>query len=293
MISFQARLLHFLIRIVNLKKQTTKGVLNPPKRTNQSGVFSKRLIGRGDFEVIKVDGRNIGIYTPEVVKSDSVLLYFHGGHYVNEAHPLMQRFARNLAKEAGCKICLMDYPLAPEHTYEDTHKWCLESYKVLRDKLKEEFILCGDSAGGGLSLAFAQRLKEMNHPQLPIKLLLLSPWLDLAFQIPLTKVDEQKCLILHPDTMRSAAEMYGGEGDRTNYLLSPLNGDLDGIGRIALWVGSEECAYKPSIGLQEKAIKLNIDLEFHMYEGMHHDFFLLPIPETQRAISEMCAFINN
>ena len=109
--------------------------------------------------------------------------------------------------------------------------------------------------------------------------------------IPLTEEDEKKCLILHPDTMLAAARMYGGAADRKDYLLSPLNGNLEGIGKLALWVGTEECAKKPSIALQEKAQRSDIKIDFHLCEGMHHDFFLLPIPESKKAIEEMSAFI--
>ncbi|MFT4568842.1 MAG: monoterpene epsilon-lactone hydrolase [Saprospiraceae bacterium] len=292
MASIQARLIHRIIRIVNLKKQTTKGVFHPPKRTFQSAILTKRIIGNGDFETIEIGGRKIGIYTPENANEDQTLLYFHGGHYVNEAHPLMHRFARNLANKSKCKICLMDYPLAPEDTYEETHKWSLEAYNALLGKVGGELILCGDSAGGGLALALAQRLNELQHPTPPKKLMLFSPWLDLEFQIPLTDEDEKKCLILHPDTMHKAAQMYGGDENRANYLLSPINGELSNIGKIALWVGTEECAYKPSVALLEKARKYKVYIEFHSCSGMHHDFFLLPIPETKKAIAEMANFIN-
>jgi len=57
------------------------------------------------------------------------------------------------------------------------------SYDRLTNQYPDDrFIFMGDSAGGGLALAFAQKLLDENAAIQPIKSILFSPWLDLSMQ---------------------------------------------------------------------------------------------------------------
>ena len=61
----------------------------------------------------------------------------------------------------GLKVTFIDYPLAPEHTYEKTHEIVMKHTERLQLKnYGDEFYLFGDSAGGGLALAVLQILRD-------------------------------------------------------------------------------------------------------------------------------------
>ena len=76
------------------------------------------------------------------------------------------------------------YPLAPAHAYDETLAMVWETYqRTLGDLPAQDQIVMGDSAGGGLSLFVAQRIKHRCRPQ-PRRLVLFAPWLDLTTTDP-------------------------------------------------------------------------------------------------------------
>ena len=58
----------------------------------------------------------------------------HGGGYVAEATASHRRIIEELVKMYGLKVTFIDYPLAPEHTYEKTHKIVMKAYREITIK---------------------------------------------------------------------------------------------------------------------------------------------------------------
>lgn len=75
------------------------------------------------------------------------------------------------------KIAL-DYRLAPETCFPGPLHDAVSAYMRLTEELHippENIIVCGDSAGGGLSLALLMYLRDNDYP-LPSGAILMSPW---------------------------------------------------------------------------------------------------------------------
>ena len=49
------------------------------------------------------------------------VLYLHGGGYMAPISAWQVRYAARLAAELGARVVLPDYPLAPEHSWRDSH----------------------------------------------------------------------------------------------------------------------------------------------------------------------------
>jgi monoterpene epsilon-lactone hydrolase len=105
------------------------------------------------------------------------VLYLHGGGYMAPISAWQVRYAARMADDLGVRVVLPDYPLAPEHSWRDSH----DELVVLATRLATEgdLVLAGDSSGGGLALALAESLRDRGGPQ-PRRLLLISPWVDLT-----------------------------------------------------------------------------------------------------------------
>jgi acetyl esterase/lipase len=188
-------------------------------------------------------------------------------------------------------VSYIDYPLAPENTYHTTHEMVDQSYKLLIDKYPDDnFILMGDSAGGGLALAFAQKLINDKTTKYPVKCVLFSPWIDLSMTNPLIKQQEIKDIILPLKGLMYAAQKYAGNEDLYNYLLSPINGDFNGLPTTLILYGSEEL-FCPDIESLKEKIKNIGNFIFRRFEGMQHDWVILPIPEADDAIKTAIDFI--
>lgn len=262
-----------------------RNVRNAPRSKNRGkipGIFTRGV----KVEEHTTDGFISATIIPPKLKSDKHIIYYHGGHYVNEADPLMFIFAVNLAKKSGLKVTMPDYPMAPESTYKETHKWAAKNLEQLINHYGGETYLMGDSAGGGLVLAMAQNLKKLGKPKRYEKLLLLCPWLDLMME-DLTEEDDKRDFVLQRKTMTLAKEWYSGGDDCRQFLLSPLYGDLTDIGDITVWVGTEELNAKGGAELEKRAKEQNVSLTIYREEGQHHDYFLMPVPEQAKVIEQI------
>lgn len=89
------------------------------------------------------------------------ILYLHGGGYTVGSLTTHRSLAARLAHGTDCPVYVLDYRLAPEHPFpaalDDAETAFLE---LVREKghRPERIAIAGDSAGGGLTLATAQRL---------------------------------------------------------------------------------------------------------------------------------------
>jgi acetyl esterase/lipase len=221
------------------------------------------------------------------------ILYFHGGAYVQSFVRPHWDFLTMLVKQTQCTITAPDYPLAPAHTFEHTFAMVGELYRNLMEKVNpEQFILMGDSAGGGLALALAQLMKHENQPQ-PKQIILLSPWLDLSLNNPQIKDIDPSDLFLKVDGLKMAGTAYAGNTDPNHYLLSPINGPLEGLGKISMFMGSREILVADGRKLNDMAKAKGIELNYVEFEGMFHTWMLLNLPESKKAKKMIIELIRN
>ena len=134
-----------------------------------------------DIETKEFMSRKIFIIKPKTEQlSKKVILYFHGGAYVAEATTLHWDFLEKLANDTKSTIVMPDYPLTPKYTYKDVFNMVEPLYKEIISKVDvKNLVMMGDSAGGGITLALAEKISQ-NNIQLPSKTILISPWLDVT-----------------------------------------------------------------------------------------------------------------
>ena len=143
----------------------------------------------------------------------------------------------------------------------------------------------GDSAGGGLSLGFAIYLKELSLPQ-PKELVLFSPWVDIATDNPEIASYEPFDPILKQSGIHEVAKFWAGE-DLKQPLVSPLFGDLSGLGRISIYIGTHDILYPDNRLLHEKLLKEGINHRYIERKKMNHVYVGLPIKEAREDIQEL------
>jgi acetyl esterase/lipase len=226
---------------------------------------------------------------------NKVILYLHGGGYVVGGPEGYRDIAWRLSELAGCRILLVDYRLAPENPFPAALEDATVAYRWL---LEEGFSpnnigLCGDSAGGGLSVATSVNLKNLGLPQ-PACALLMSPWIDLANTGESIERNKALDCILTPRALEKFAEFYLGERDRKAPLASPLYADLSSLCPMMIHVGSTEILYSDSERLAEKLTGAGGRAEFEVWPKMPHVFpvFAARIPEGKVALEKMAEFFK-
>lgn len=224
--------------------------------------------------------------------SDTVVLYIHGGAYINNPSVEQWRFCNTLSKDLGMTVVFPIYPLEPVYNCEYAYECMVELYRHYVELYSgKRMILMGDSAGGGFSLGLAQVLREEAVTQ-PEQLILLSPWIDLTMEnedmIPYEKVDP----MLGIYGLKAMGEIWADDLDVTNPMVSPIYGDMDGLGRISLFVGTREIFYPEIMRLDQKLTEAGIDHDLYIGEGMNHVYPVYPIPEGAEAIKTIETLIT-
>jgi len=226
--------------------------------------------------------------------SNKKVIYIHGGCYSEELDNLHISMIDHLASELDASITVPIYPLVPEHNYADSYDKLLALYQeILLTTKPENIVIIGDSAGGGLSIGLALLLKDKGLPQLG-QIILLSPWVDVTMQNPdITDELQHHDRLLDVDTLIYLGQLWAGEADPEHYLVSPINGDFEGIAPVTLFVGTYEIFYPDIIKFHEKLLQAGNQAELNIYDKMPHGFQLFSTPEAERSIEEIIEIIQN
>lgn len=222
------------------------------------------------------------IYNDQEAPRQTVF-YFHGGAYVNQPNNQQFTMAARTAKETGAEVVLMIYPKAPLYTCSESCAACEEYYLDYIEKHDSgKVVFMGDSAGGGMALGMAELLKEDGKPG-PEELILISPWVDLAMENPDMETYLEHDPMLGIPGLRHIAEVWAGELDIRDPLVSPLYGDLTGLCPVTLFTGTWEVLCPDTMLLSEKLEAAGTDCALTVGENMIHCYPIIPAPEAKGA----------
>ena len=236
--------------------------------------------------------RNVFTLRPKQHSTDKHILYLHGGAYVQNFVRQHWTFIGLLIDTLHCTITAPDYPLAPKHSYKDAFAMVVSLYKeLIHHVLPSNLILMGDSAGGGFALALAQYLRTKNIPQ-PKQIFLLSPWLDITLRNPEILAIDPKDPFLGIEGLRRAGITYAGDADPESYMLSPINGSLEGLAKIHLFIGTRDILVADSRKLKVLLQEKGIAMYYYECEDMIHVWMLLNFPESKMAQGEIIRLIK-
>lgn len=291
MASLESGLFYYLLRLINKKKflemQFAFGKFNfnnskePPAETYRFCDIQKR----------QVKSRNVFTLTPKGAQSTTHILYLHGGAYVQSFVKQHWKFLSFLVRFTRCTITAPDYPLAPKSNYHDAFDMVMALYKeVIAESGSKNTILMGDSAGGGFALALAQNLIRNKIDQ-PRKIILLSPWLDITLNNPEINDIDRLDPFLSVRGLRKAGLAFAGTSDPDNAMLSPINGPLEGLSPISMFMGSKEILVPDARKLAMLAREEGVSINYHEYKDMVHVWMLLNFRESKQAKKEIIKLI--
>lgn len=242
-----------------------------------------------------IDGRKIyEIENKNEVNPNATIVYLHGGAYIGGITRRHINVLYKFLNDTKMKIILPDYPLAPKHTFVDV----FDLLEKLCDEYKNEknLIFMGDSAGGALALAMAQKSGEENKKQ-PKKMILISPWLDITLKNEKIPEIEKSDKVLNRKVLKFAADKYCGELDQDNYLVSPINGPLDKIDNIVIFTGTKDILNPDAHIFKEKIEQVgDIKFKFFEKENVGHNWIFEDLENSkedyERVVEEILNFDN-
>ena len=226
---------------------------------------------------------------------DHHLLYLHGGGYVTGSPELYRHLLWRFAEAAGAQIAAIDYRLAPEHPFpaalDDAHAaW----HGLLADGAEpRRCAVIGDSAGGGLALALAMKLRDRGE-KLPAAIVVMSPWTDLALTGDSLRSNAGADPMMNAaDVPHLAARYLAGADPREPYA-SPLYGDPEGLPPTLIQVGSDEILRDDSVRMAERMRAAGCEVELEIWRRMPHVWhgFVSVMPEARAAIARIGHFVR-
>ena len=247
--------------------------------------FFPALLAKDNGKVEDFRGMNLVIYGSRA-ESQYTVLYIHGGAYTEEILPFHLNFCSRLSKRINACVLVPIYPLAPNHTWRETYELLTALYAEMLAEKHCPVTFMGDSAGGGLAIAFCQYLKTLNLPQ-PDHLIGLSPWVDICMK----DQDYEPYLPLDPMLdvagLQTIGKAWAGDLDVRDPRVSPTFGDNHGLPKTLLFTGTREILYPDIRDFYKKLIRDGVEAELVIAEGMNHVYPLYGLQESKAAVARI------
>lgn len=288
----KTQLIHFLFKLLNIKKLASKE-FRTPKRAKRFK-YPSSLEKSNEVHQFQVANRAVVTFRPKTNTGNQHIIFLHGGGYAAEAVPGHWWMIQQLLEKTKFKLTFLDYPLIPEAHAQITHEMVHQTYRQLvADHPNDKFYLVGDSAGGGLGLSFAQTLRDKQEYGQIEKIALLSPWVDVTMSHPDIPKYEPRSLILESEALIEAGKKYAGDLAPDHYLVSPINAAMDDLKSIAVFVGTREIFLPDCRRLKEKIEKSNTHLYYKEYHDMMHDWALFYVSERDELMQDVATYLLN
>ncbi len=226
-----------------------------------------------------------------------VLLYFHGGGYCSGSIVSHRRMVTEAGRAAKVRTLAVDYRLAPEHPFPAAFDDALAVWRFLRGQgiAARHIALGGDSAGGGLTIALVNRLREMGEEQ-PACAWLCSPWTDLTISGATIASKDAIDPLIHKGYLEELAAAYVPAGmDRKDPRISPLFSDLEGFPPVLIQVGSAETLLADATRFAAAAGAADVAVTLEIWPHMTHAWHMwnAHLDAGRRALVKAGVFISH
>ena len=243
--------------------------------------------------------QSIGGVPAEVVSARAsgrpmTVVHFHGGGYCIGSPRTLRGWAAHLSAQAGCRVVLPEYRLAPEHP----HPAALEDARAVLAALADgdapgPVVVSGDSAGGGLALALLLSMRDEGLA-LPAGCILLSPWLDLSRDRRADPGLVRQDVLLTPEWLDACAHAYAAPEAWADPAVSPLLAAHSGLPPLLIQAGSSELLAPDAELLAASASAAGADVTYTRWPRMWHDFVLQPglLAAADSALAQAAWFVR-
>lgn len=280
-------------------------LINNSELSNKAGKKTKKYRShykpskKFDYSICELNGVSYEILKPKRKGNDKVVLLLHGGSYKVRLIDMYRRLSEKISRTLSfCTIYNLDYRTFPEYKYPAQIEDVVAMFQeMLRQGIKaEDIVIVGDSAGANLALASTLYMRD-NGMKLPAAVICFSLWGDATNSgksivencyrdpfggIARRKKPEENWAYLH----RISA--FAKDLDRNSPYVSPSFAEFTDFPPVTLICGEAEMDRSANELAYENMKKVGVDAELHMFDGMFHDFQLIPFfPETKRAFDIM------
>ncbi len=246
-----------------------------------------------DRYIEPIDDGITGLLVGQHLSDGPVVLHLHGGDFTKGSADSSVNLASRISNTLNAPVFVPNYRLAPEAPYPAALDDAVAAYNWLVRKFGSDrsIVVSGESAGGGLAVSLALRLRDDGAPTRPAALCSFSPLANLS----LSSVDIglRSDPWFDRDALTVAAASYLHEHSPEDPYVSPALANLTGLGPLLIFVAQNEMLYGDAKALKQAAEKAAVPSQLVAVKDSVHSFVLFDyLPEAQTAIDTFADFVE-
>ena len=232
-------------------------------------------------------------FAPRGKRPHGHVFYVHGGSFVAERSPRITQLVARFAAAANARVYAPSYRLAPEHACPAGVEDIVSAWRWFRHHHQDEPVVAlAESAGAAILLAALQRLRD-DGDDLPVGIVLLSPWVDLSLQS--WSVMAASIAGTSPHTMESLAmfaHFYLQGRSPTDPVASPIFGSFEDFPPMLIHASRSDILYDDSVRLADRIREAGGDLTVRHWTDETHVWERMNTPKARQSIQLAAEFIR-
>jgi acetyl esterase/lipase len=232
-----------------------------------------------------------------------VVLYMHGGAFLTCGVNTHGRLVEALSKFADSPVLVVNYRMIPKHSVGMALDDCHDAYKWLRLKGYEpdQIVLAGDSAGGYLSLALAERLQQEGLVgESPAAIVTLSPLFEIDNEARANHPNITSDAMFPPQAFTALIELVEAAAARNvvdgkpEEVFEPLDHIEPGLPRTLIHVSGSEVLLNDARKAAHMLAAAGVPVEVRVWPGQMHVFQIATpaVKEATRSLRQVGEYIR-
>jgi acetyl esterase/lipase len=229
-----------------------------------------------------------------------VVLYMHGGAFLTCGVNTHGRLVEALSKYADSPVLVVNYRTIPKHSIGQAMEDCQDAYQWLRLKGYEpdQIVLAGDSAGGYLSLALAEKLHL--EGELPAAVVTMSPLFEIDNEHRAQHPNIHSDAMFPPKAFTALVELVEASAKRhivdgePEQVYEPLDHIEPGLPRTLIHVSGSEVLLNDARKAAHMLAAAGVPVEVRVWPGQMHVFQLAApaVKEATRSLRQIGEYIR-
>jgi acetyl esterase/lipase len=225
----------------------------------------------------------------------SVILYMHGGAFLTCGVNSHGRLVTALSKFADSPALVVNYRMIPKFSIGQAVDDCYDAYKWLRltGYEPEQIVLAGDSAGGYLSLALAERIHA--EGELPAAVVTMSPLFEIDNEGRAQHPNMRTDAMFPPKAFDALVELIEDAAARQGEnVYEPLDHIEPGLPRTLIHVSGSQVLLNDARKASHMLAAAGIPVEIRVWPGQMHVFQLgsPAVKEAERSLRQIGEYIR-
>ena len=232
-----------------------------------------------------------------------IVLYMHGGAFLTCGVNSHGRLVETLSKFADSPVLVVNYRMIPKHSVGQALDDCYDAYKWLRlaGYDPEQIVLAGDSAGGYLSLALAERLQQEGLAgESPAAIVTLSPLFEIDNEARANHPNIRSDAMFPPKAFTALVELVEAAAERNavdgeaEEVFEPLDHIEPGLPRTLIHVSGSEVLLNDARKGAHMLAAAGVPVEVRVWPGQMHVFQIAApaVKEGTRSLRQVGDYIR-